>query len=194
MTDDSQGCTAYDLIGRLADYPLASYSLALTPDARSNEVIGDLKQEGTAQGLNVSEIRLEMPLRDLATLLDETPGPILVIDATSVPAATLGHALESARSLLPREKHIVIVLTPEAAGELVEAAPHFASFLRAVTPVEKENSSVMSREDAEAHLDALRTWSGLTDADVVERALAGTLPRDPEYGEWLVLIGRGDLV
>lgn len=43
-----------------------------------------------------------------------------------------------------------------------------------------------------------RIWSfedryGLTSAEIIKRAEAGKLPPDPEYGEWLRLLGRGDL-
>lgn len=43
-------------------------------------------------------------------------------------------------------------------------------------------------------LEALRGWAARSDADVVRAAEQGTLPRDPEYAEWLVLLGRGDLL
>jgi hypothetical protein len=41
---------------------------------------------------------------------------------------------------------------------------------------------------------ALRRWSGLEDLEVIRRAEAGTLSPDPEYAEWLTLLGRGDLL
>jgi hypothetical protein len=34
---------------------------------------------------------------------------------------------------------------------------------------------------------------GLASAEIIKRAEAGKLPPDPEYGEWLLLLGRGDL-
>jgi len=53
-----------------------------------------------------------------------------------------------------------------------------------------------SLSDAERNerLKALRRWSKLTDEEVVRRAEAGSLPDDPEYTEWLVLLDRADLV
>ena len=43
-------------------------------------------------------------------------------------------------------------------------------------------------------LESLRQWSGMTDEEVITRAEQGTLPGDPPYAEWLVLLGRGDLL
>ncbi len=34
----------------------------------------------------------------------------------------------------------------------------------------------------------------MTSADVIERAQSGTLPTEPHFVEWLVLLDRGDLV
>ena len=35
---------------------------------------------------------------------------------------------------------------------------------------------------------------GLTSTEIIRRAAAGELPADPEYGEWLLLLDRGDLL
>jgi hypothetical protein len=43
-------------------------------------------------------------------------------------------------------------------------------------------------------LEALPQFTGKTDLDVMHLAGTGQLPTDPEYGEWLVLLGRGDLI
>jgi hypothetical protein len=34
----------------------------------------------------------------------------------------------------------------------------------------------------------------MTDDEVIAAARSGALPRDPEYAEWLVLVGQGDLL
>jgi hypothetical protein len=75
----------------------------------------------------------------------------------------------------------------------MEAAPNLASWLGGL---------VFSRQDPgerlaalrQQRLASLRAWSSKTDEDVIRDAEAGTLPRDPEYAEWLVLLGRGDLL
>ena len=43
-------------------------------------------------------------------------------------------------------------------------------------------------------LEALRSHYGLTDEQVLERAQAKTLDWEPQVAEWLVLLGRGDLI
>jgi hypothetical protein len=48
--------------------------------------------------------------------------------------------------------------------------------------------------DIAARLASLHEGTGLTDSEVIERAEAGTLGPDPVFAEWLVLLGRSDLL
>jgi hypothetical protein len=53
---------------------------------------------------------------------------------------------------------------------------------------------VLSPSEIEQRLTALRAWAGRGDAEVIQLAETGQLPRDPEYAEWLTLLGRGELL
>lgn len=48
--------------------------------------------------------------------------------------------------------------------------------------------------DIEQRLASLRKQHGTTDEQVIEQAEARQLPLDPPFVEWLVLLGRGDLL
>ena len=48
--------------------------------------------------------------------------------------------------------------------------------------------------NVQERLESLRNHYRLSDADVVERAVAGQLPPEPAFVEWLTLLGRGDLL
>jgi hypothetical protein len=52
----------------------------------------------------------------------------------------------------------------------------------------------VGRLDPEARLASLRQGMALSEAEMLRRAEAGTLEPDPVYAEWLVLLGRGDLL
>ena len=67
------------------------------------------------------------------------------------------------------------------------------SLLRSMSK-EKFESHEMSPEDVEKRLVAMREHYGFSDEEVVASAIAGTIPPDPDYCEWLVLIGRSDLI
>jgi hypothetical protein len=53
---------------------------------------------------------------------------------------------------------------------------------------------MLSPGEIEQRLAALRAWASCGDAEVIQLAETGQLPRDPEYAEWLTLLGRGDLL
>lgn len=51
----------------------------------------------------------------------------------------------------------------------------------------------MTEEEIAERLRQLREHYGLTDEDVLSQATQGTLSPEPEFVEWLILLGRGDL-
>lgn len=101
--------------------------------------------------------------------------------------------LDRRRSDLARDGVTVFLIDASSLEALMRGAPNLASWM---------GGNAFAREAEEAsddgwrsqRLDALRAWSGLTDEAMLAEAAAGTLPRDPEYAEWLVLLGRGDLL
>lgn len=85
-----------------------------------------------------------------------------------------------------------VILTSEAGLQmLAAAAPNFWSW---IGPRVWELEPRAGRLDPAARLASLREGTGLSDVDVIARAEAGTLALDPVFSEWLVLLGRGDLL
>ncbi len=52
----------------------------------------------------------------------------------------------------------------------------------------------MTPEECDLRISALQAHFQLLTKDMVALAESGKLPTDPQFVEWLVLIGRGDLV
>jgi hypothetical protein len=102
---------------------------------------------------------------------------------------------DSLRSRLNQEKRGgILILSLEATKAMIRYAPNFASWIgsrifRLILGVE-----LLTTEERNERLSALREWSGRSDSEVIELAEARQLPPDPEYGEWLVLLDRGDLL
>lgn len=102
--------------------------------------------------------------------------------------------LDRERSLLERQGVTLLVLGDEAYGQLFDHAPNLASWLGGSAWRLEQKSSTLSPEARERRLAALRQWAGWTDSEVIARAEQGQLPPDPPFSEWLVLLGRGDLL
>lgn len=85
-----------------------------------------------------------------------------------------------------------VILTSEAGVRVLAAeAPSFWSW---IGPRVWTLDPSAGRLDTEARLASLRQGTGLCDAEVLKQAEAGTLAPDPVFAEWLVLLGRGDLL
>jgi hypothetical protein len=105
-------------------------------------------------------------------------------------------SLDSNRSRLMRDDLTVLILDEPSAGRLENVAPNLASWVggRVWQLAGDAAVPVLSPSEIEQRLAALRAWAGRRDAEVIQLAEAGQLPRDPEYAEWLTLLGRGDLL
>lgn len=114
----------------------------------------------------------------------------LLLTGASTFDASAWVAVDESRSRLMRRGVVALVLSPAAFGDLQRSAPNLASWIggSVFTVVEA------SQFDREARLAELRAWEGLSDEDLIARAEEGLLEPDPYFAEWLVLLGRGDLL
>ncbi len=128
-------------------------------------------------------------------LLDElaaSPAELVLVDTRSFGAPDWA-VLDRRRSSLAHRGVLIFVTTPSSFDGLMRSAPNLASWLGGfVFAYVEEGADVEAAR--QRRLETLRAWAAKADADVVRAAEAGTLPRDPEYAEWLVLLGRGDLL
>lgn len=87
----------------------------------------------------------------------------------------------------------MLVLEADVAEQLENTAPNLASWI-AGSIWHLVGTRALSAAETEERLVALRQRTGLSDDEVVGRSEAGRLPPDPEFAEWLTLLGRGDLL
>lgn len=99
------------------------------------------------------------------------------------------------RSRLDKNKHGgILMLSLESSRAMSTYAPNFVSWLGSRIFCLTLGQELLTIEEREVRLSALREWSGRSDSEVIALAEAHQLPPDPEYGEWLVLLERGDLL
>lgn len=102
--------------------------------------------------------------------------------------------LDLLRSRLVRRSPVALVVSESSLDKLSRAAPNLASWIGGAVWFADAASDGLSDDERRARLTSLREWSGLSDAELIRRAHDRTLPTDPEYVEWLVLLGREDLI
>lgn len=103
--------------------------------------------------------------------------------------------LDSLRSRLNRKgRGGVVILSSQSLRVMGTNAPNFFSWLSPRVYALNLGADLLTDDEREARLSALREWSGQSDEEVITLAEAKELPTEPEYGEWLVLLDREDLI
>jgi len=88
----------------------------------------------------------------------------------------------------------LLVLSEQANNLMIHNAPNFVSWLGARIYYLHKDAVILSDEECDRRLATLQEWTGKTNDDVIALAENRQLPTDPEYGEWLILLNRGDLL
>jgi hypothetical protein len=101
--------------------------------------------------------------------------------------------VDANRSRLTRELPIVLVLDEARIATMREHAPNLWSWLGGSVWRGMPDEG-LSEEQRRQRLSALQEHFGFDDAALIGRAEARELPPDPQFAEWLVLIGKGHLV
>jgi hypothetical protein len=124
------------------------------------------------------------------------PRGTLIVAGAAVFSVDDWQSLDANRSRLMRDDTTVLILDEAGAGRLENVAPNLASWVggRVWRLADDAAAPVLSPNEIDQRLAALRAWAGRGDAEVIQLAETGQLPRDPEYAEWLTLLGRGELL
>lgn len=171
----------------------AAYVAYLLPaGADGDEALADLEAELRA-ATDAAPARL-FPTGGEALVADlgATPAKIVMVDARNF-AASDWALLDRRRSAIAHHGVVVFVTTAASFGSLMRSAPNLASWLGGEV-FAPENDEAAQAEHRARRLAALRAWASKTDHEVIADARDGTLPPDPEYAEWLVLLGHGELL
>lgn len=103
-------------------------------------------------------------------------------------------SLDLMRSALERSGPVILWMAPDAVGELTQVAPNIRSFIGSSIFAAGPDGGIMTDEERQKRLHDLREHYRTADEEIIRRAELKELPPEPEFVEWLVLLGRGDLV
>jgi len=134
--------------------------------------------------------------RALFEVVQSHPRGTLIATGAAAFSVDDWRSLDANRTRLMRNDMTVLILDEASAGQLENLAPNLASWVggRVWRLADAITAPELSPGEIDQRLAALRAWAGRGDAEVIQLAEAGQLPRDPEYAEWLTLLGRGDLL
>jgi hypothetical protein len=133
-------------------------------------------------------VKTPKEIRDAA----KTKNAVLVFDGVGRFQEADWRRLDNSRSLLIRAC-AVIVMEEAQVLYLVNEAPNLCSWIGS-SVWSSIDDLVLTEAQRVARLQELRTQFQLTDEQVLTQAQERTLPSDPGFAEWLVLLGRGELI
>jgi len=103
-------------------------------------------------------------------------------------------SLDLMRSALERTGPIVLWMAPDAVARLTEFAPNIRSFIGPSIYIAGPDGGLMDEAERQHRLKELEQHYGLSSEEIVRKAECKKLPPEPHFVEWLILLGRGDLV
>jgi hypothetical protein len=102
--------------------------------------------------------------------------------------------LDALRSNLAVQRNAFLILSEQATSLMLNHAPNLASWIGGRVYPFTYGTEFLTIDEQEDRLVGLRSWAGKTDDEIIALAASHQLSPEPEYGEWLVLLGRGDLI
>lgn len=150
-------------------------------DLQISASLGTIDAKGMAPSDLLDELRLRKHKVFLIYGLDEWPNKQFA-------------SLDVNRSRMEVGSFLLFGTDFKTAGRFLDNAPNIRSYFGANIFRLRPDGSWMTPQQIAERLNELRVQYALSDSDVVSQAIDGSLPPEPELLEWLVLLGKGNLV
>jgi hypothetical protein len=137
---------------------------------------------------------LESTFEQLRTDLHQPADDIAILVANGDLSPDKWSSLDLMRSALERRGPVILWLSFGALNLLAEFAPNIRSFVGPSIFAAGPEGGIMTEKDRHSRLEELTRHYGQSNDEIVHKAESRELPLDPHFVEWLVLLGRGDLV
>lgn len=189
--------SADELLQRITSQPEDGniWLVIITPTQDHEDLVNDLYDtlgifiEGSIDALSGSR-----GLDSLLEALNRSEASYSILAGFKSWGASDWQKLDRLRSRLMRRRGACMILDNYESNLLFRNAPNLASWIGPRVYPFTYGTELLTEEEQQSRLQSFQQWSGQTDAEVIALAETQSLPSDPEYGEWLVLLGRGDLI
>jgi hypothetical protein len=171
------------------------WTVLVVEDSEIDEVIEELSETiGIFTECEIKIISAQNGASELVEQIKQSSADYLLLWTFETWNCKDWYGLDTGRSSLSKPRGGMLVLSSTSAEMMLNCAPNFCSWVGSRMYALAKDSAYLTDQERETRLSILREWSGLSDAEVLESAASHQLPPTPEYGEWLVLLGRGDLI
>jgi hypothetical protein len=167
-------------------------TLALEHHAALAEDLGDVLEIFTES--NVASLSGNAGVVPFVASIASTEAASLILSGLESWTTQDWRQLDALRSNLAVQRNAFLLLSEPATSRMLNHAPNLASWIGGRVYPFTYGTEFLTVEEQEDRLGDLRSWAGKTDDEIIALAASHQLSPEPEYGEWLVLLGRGDLI
>lgn len=173
----------------------SSYCLLIAPSHDSG-IADQLRDELEVQSGSALVLidGSSLSFADLLEQVRQAESPVVLITGLDSWQNALFRSLDVNRSRLDSGAFVIFQLDLPGAARFFANAPNIRSWFGTRVFIVAPDPGSMSAEEVSSRLEQLRNHYKLTDEAVIEQAEKRSLPAKPHFVEWLVLLGRGDLV
>lgn len=170
--------------------------ILLVGDVQLDQVIDEIVENVRAFGgqVSVSDVTGRSIQEVIDTIATCARGTVLLIHGLDGLTDEDWHHIDLLRSRLIGVGTIILLVSLMTAGRISRSAPNLSSWIGGAMWTLNPTADSVSDAERNERLKVLRRWAKMTDEQVIRRAKDGSLPDDPEYTEWLILLDRADLV
>ena len=185
----------FQVVRRIGLRESRTWLALVNPNTDFKTVLAELKSELSAQlDLTPRIVRVEDLAVDAVTAeLRKDDEDCVVLVGLDAWGQDRWRHLDIDRNAWGRTGPILLCLGPAAANALGIFSPNVKSYVGSFHVIGPDQSG-MNEEEVEWRLSELRAFYGLTDQEVIDKAVGGELQPDAHFIEWLILLDRGDLV
>jgi len=170
--------------------------ILLVGDVHSNQMIDEMVENVRAFGsqISVSDVSGRSVHEVIDTLVTCARQTVLLIHGLDELTDEDWRQIDLLRSRLIGVGTVILLVSLMTAGRISRSAPNLSSWIGGSMWTLNPTADSMSDAQRNERLRILRNWAKMSDRQVIQCAEDGSLPDDPEYTEWLILLDRADLV
>ncbi len=165
----------------------------MAPALEQSRVIDELTGELAQLGGLPQVIHAAADVRGLIAQLVQGGTHISIVSGLDLDSEAW-RRLDAMRSRLGGRAPVVAVIDRASADKMAASAPNILSWAGGAVFELQPEEERLSQAERDDRLTALRDAFGLTDAEVIKQAQEHLISPEPEFSEWLALLGRGDLI
>lgn len=173
-----------------------TWFVVIPPGDPGENSLADVRDElEVALGITIRTVTAgTAPVHDFIAAVMTNPSDTVLLSGLDEWEDAHWQALDIQRSALERPGTIILMLSPSSVVRLSNSAPNIRSFIGGSFIPLAPGRGALTESERRARIKNLETSYGLPSAEIIAKAEHKNLAPDPIFVEWLVLLGRGDLV